>query len=173
MTVAFKKTKSGKWAVVGPADEVEVGKVEVTTKAGKTKTVTVEKVGKTFTPSWADEPHRYGYLAEKAKKASTPKAAAPKGPAKGTEEFARLGLRRAVELSLAVGLSPAEVVAEVSGALFAADAPADPPAEDAEDADEGEDGYWQTQNLAGGTKKVWVSTAEPDEYEDEYEELDA
>lgn len=101
MAVHFKRTKKGSWAVVGPVAEVQVGPVEVETKAGKTKTVTVVGVGKPFMPKWAEEEHAYGYLSVEAPKAATEEA--PADPIKA--------IRAAVAAARSAGRSEAEILA--------------------------------------------------------------
>jgi len=60
--VNFKRTREGKWAVLGPAGEVFLGNVTVTKRGGRTRTVRVVALGEPFIPSWDPRPHRYGYL---------------------------------------------------------------------------------------------------------------
>lgn len=65
MKATFRKTKSGKWAVMGPATKVYEGApVVVTKKDGSFTTVNIRSVGKTFTVEGVQ--CRYGYEAEAA-----------------------------------------------------------------------------------------------------------
>lgn len=48
MTLRFRLNKSGMFDVVGPADEVKLGLVQVTKKDGTVKTECVIKLGPTF-----------------------------------------------------------------------------------------------------------------------------
>jgi hypothetical protein len=62
--LTYRKTKDGEWVASGPATEVVIGQVQVTTKAGKTKVETVIRLGRVF--DVAGVPTVYGYLAAKA-----------------------------------------------------------------------------------------------------------
>jgi len=62
--LTYRKTKDGQWVAFGPATEVTIGQVQVTTKAGKAKVELVTRLGRVFDVGGV--PHVYGYLAPKA-----------------------------------------------------------------------------------------------------------
>jgi hypothetical protein len=62
--ISYRKSKDGQWVAFGPAAEVKVGPVTVTTKDGRTKRETVASLGREFDVSGVA--HVYGYLAPKA-----------------------------------------------------------------------------------------------------------
>lgn len=65
MSVGWRKTKNGTWVVCGPVATVQPGaSVNVTSKAGKTKLVSISEIGKPFETD--DGLYVYGYVAEEA-----------------------------------------------------------------------------------------------------------
>lgn len=57
----FRQTKSGEWVVEGPASLIHTGQISVAKADGSHKTVTVERLGRTFDIN--GQPFVYGYLA--------------------------------------------------------------------------------------------------------------
>lgn len=61
-TPTFRKTKQGQWVAFGPTTALRVGSVTVAKRDGSTKTVQVEKVGKSFAVDGVE--CAYGYIAD-------------------------------------------------------------------------------------------------------------
>lgn len=60
--VVFRKTRSGDWAVFGPAELIEPGDVVVEKRDGSTTVVTVERCSKTFEVDGVE--HCFGYIVQ-------------------------------------------------------------------------------------------------------------
>ncbi len=65
MTLSYRKTREGNWAVFGPVSELKVGTVTVRKKDGTRKDETVVRISKAFIVD--GQPHAFGYLAENGK----------------------------------------------------------------------------------------------------------
>lgn len=63
----FRKTKTGQWVAFGPITQLHTGNTTITKRDGTTKTVYIEKIGRTFDVDGIQ--CAYGYIA-----ADTPSA---------------------------------------------------------------------------------------------------